>query len=301
MRCFFRHQRRNQKKIRFETKNAVETIENIINAVQKLGCGKAIGISCGGPLDSKRGVILSPPNLPGWDNIEIIKILKEKFGVPVGIQNDANACALAEWLHGAGKKCENMIFLTFGTGMGAGIILNGRLYTGSSDMAGEIGHIRMEKYGPVGYGKAGSFEGFCSGSGIAETGRFIAIEKLRCGENASFCKSYKDLGGITAKKIAECAKNGDTAAIEVYNICAEKLGMGISILIDILNPEKIIIGSVYERSGELLRTKMLEVIKEEALPQSRNVCEILPSALGDAVGDMAAMAVAENIWECENL
>ena len=280
-------------KIKFSTTTVNETLENIINAVEKLGANDAIGISCGGPLDSKRGVIMSPPNLPGWDNIEIVKMLESKFGVPVGIQNDANACALAEWKYGAGRGAENMIFLTFGTGMGAGLILNGRLYAGTNDMAGEVGHIRIAEYGPVGYGKAGSFEGFCSGGGIAETGKMISRERLQCGGKTAFCKSYTELDNITAKKIAEYAKSGDKDSIKVYDICAEKLGRGLSILIDILNPEKIVIGSVFERSGELLHKKMQEVIERETLFYTRNVCEIVPAALGDEIGDRAAIAVAE--------
>src|SRR5690606_15592063 len=128
----------------------------------------AIGISCGGPLDSRRGVILSPPNLPGWDRIPVVEVFQQAFKVPVALQNDANAGALAEWLWGAGRGSHNMIFLTFGTGMGAGLILNGQLYSGTNDLAGEVGHIRLAPDGPVGYGKAGSFEGFCSGGGIKQ-------------------------------------------------------------------------------------------------------------------------------------
>ena len=132
-----------------------------------LGDISAIGISCGGPLNSKKGVILSPPNLPGWDNIEIVNIIKDRLDVPAKLQNDANACALAEWKYGAGRGSNNMIFLTFGTGFGAGLILDGRLYNGVNCMSGEIGHVRLTEYGPVGYGKAGSCEGYCSGGGIA--------------------------------------------------------------------------------------------------------------------------------------
>lgn len=284
------------KKITFVTTTVDETIDNIIKATEKLGKSTAIGISCGGPLDSKRGVIMSPPNLPGWDNIEIVKLLEDRFNVPVGIQNDANACALAEWRYGAGIGTKNMIFLTFGTGMGAGLILNGQLYSGTNDMAGEVGHIRMADYGPVGYGKAGSFEGFCSGGGIAEIGKMLAREKLQCGHTTAFCHSYSALDSITAKDIAEYAKSGDETSIRVYDICAEKLGMGLSILIDILNPEKIVIGSVFERSGELLIKKMQAVIDREALSYSKNVCEITPAELGDSIGDFAAIAVAENIF-----
>ena len=114
---------------------------------------QAIGISCGGPLDSKKGLIQSPPNLPGWDNIPIVQMFKDIFNVPVYLQNDANACALAEWKFGAGKGTDNMVFLTFGTGMGAGLVLNGRLYTGTNDLAGEVGHVRLAEDGPEGFGK----------------------------------------------------------------------------------------------------------------------------------------------------
>lgn len=282
-------------KIKFATTAVEDTLNNILCAVEKIGVGETVGVSCGGPLDSKHGIIMSPPNLPGWDNIEIVRMLEERFGVPAAIENDANACALAEWKYGAGAECENMIFLTFGTGMGAGLILNGRLYSGTNDMAGEIGHIRMADYGPVGYGKAGSFEGFCSGAGIAELGKMIARERLQCGGGTAFCKNYDELEFVTAKSIADCARDGDKDAIRVYDICAEKLGMGIAVLIDILNPEKIVIGSVFERSGDLMAERMQRVIDREALTHARSVCEVVPAMLGDSIGDMAALAVAENV------
>ncbi len=287
-------------KIKFETTSVEETLDNIIKAVEKLGANAAIGISCGGPLDSKRGIIMSPPNLPGWDDIEIVKMLEDRFGVPTGIQNDANACALAEWRYGAGCGVENMVFLTFGTGMGAGLILNGKLYCGTNDMAGEVGHIRISEYGPVGYGKIGSFEGFCSGGGIAEIGKMVARERLQRGEKTAFCECFAELESITAKKIAECAKIGDKSAIYVYDICAEKLGAGISLLIDILNPERIVIGSIYERSGELLRDKMQAVIDRETLAYTNTVCRIVPAKLGDSIGDWAALAVAEGMLKNRN-
>ncbi|WJH34017.1 ROK family protein [Paenibacillus sp. CC-CFT747] len=152
----------------------------------------SIGISCGGPLDSRRGRILSPPNLPGWDDIDVITPLKERFGVPVAVQNDANAGALAEWKWGAGKGFSNVIFLTFGTGMGAGLILDGRLYSGTNDMAGEVGHMRLAEDGPVGFGKAGSFEGFCSGGGIAKLARSMAETKLAGGPGPLFVRRRKN-------------------------------------------------------------------------------------------------------------
>lgn len=284
-------------RISFPTTNVTDTLSAIYAAVEKVGCGDAIGVSCGGPLDSERGVILSPPNLPGWDNIAIVRELTQRFLVPAGLENDANACALAEWRFGAGRGSKNMIFLTFGTGMGAGLILDGRLYHGTSGMAGEIGHVRMERFGPCGYGKAGSFEGFCSGGGIRQIGQTVAREKLQTGQTVGFCQSADDLDRITAKSIAEAAAGGDADAIRVYEICGEKLGQGLSVLIDVLNPEKIVIGSIYERSGALLKTSMEAAIEREALAAARSVCRIVPAELGDSVGDFAAIVVAADALE----
>ena len=228
----------------------------------------AVGISCGGPLDSRRGRILSPPNLPGWDDVPIVDWLKTRLGAPVFLQNDANACALAEWRFGAGRGCENMIFLTFGTGFGAGLILNGRLYAGTNDMAGEIGHVRAEKDGPVGYGKRGSFEGFCSGGGIAQLA-----------------------GGKSAREAVELADAGDARMREVLLESARRLGACLALLIDLFNPERIVIGSIYARAERYFRDEALRVVEQEALPRARRACEVLPAQLGDSIGDMAALSV----------
>ena len=237
---------------------------------------------------------MSPPNLPGWDDIHIVDMLKEEFGVPVFLQNDADACALAEWKFGAGQGTKNMIFCTFGTGLGAGLILNGNLYTGTCDMAGEVGHMRLAEYGPVGYGKAGSFEGFCSGGGIAQIGMSVARELLQQGKKPSFCETLDELDNITAKKIAECAKAGDEDAKEVYRICGKMLGKGLAVLVDILNPERIVLGSVFARSSELLVEEMYKVLRRECLTRALEVCEIVPAGLGESLGDKAALSVAMN-------
>ena len=280
------------KKIRFATTTYEETMENIRNAIREMDGYDAIGISCGGPLDSKKGLILSPPNLVGWDNVPITSMLSEEFGVPVCLCNDADACALAEWKFGAGKGTENMIFLTFGTGMGAGLILNGKLYSGTNGMAGEVGHTRMSENGPVGYGKAGSFEGFCSGGGIAQIGKTLALEQLQMGKTLPYCKTPKDLENITAKLLAEYAYEGDALAKEAYRISGEMLGRGLAFLIDVFNPEKIVIGSVFARAQNLLWDSARAVIEAEALPLSTNVCSVLPAQLGEQIGDYAAIATA---------
>jgi glucokinase len=253
---------------------------------------KRIGISCGGPLDSKKGIICSPPNLPGWDNVPITKILSDEFGVETALQNDANACALAEWLMGAGKGTSNMIFLTFGTGMGAGLILNGRLYSGTNDLGGEVGHIRLAKTGPVGFGKAGSFEGFCSGGGIAQLAKSIVTEKLNNKVVVDFCPSLELVKDIDAKMVALAASAGDLVANEIIGISAEYLGQALSTLIDILNPESIVIGSIYARNEILFKPLIEKVLQQEAIPASLEVCRIMPAGLGDSIGDFAALCVA---------
>jgi glucokinase len=256
---------------------------------------RSIGISCGGPLDSTKGIILSPPNLPGWDEVPIIQLFADKFKVPVGIQNDANACALAEWKFGAGRGTRNMIFLTFGTGLGAGLILDGKLYAGTNDNAGEVGHIRLDNFGPVGYGKAGSFEGFCSGSGIAQLARLKAMEKFQMGGKVSYCERQSDLTSISAQQVAEAAIKGDPVAHEVFDICGTYLGKGLSILVDILNPECIVIGSIYVRSSHLLIPSLEKTLAVESLPISRKVCRIVPAALDEQIGDMASLSVAADL------
>ncbi|HZK94619.1 MAG TPA: ROK family protein [Prolixibacteraceae bacterium] len=253
---------------------------------------KRIGISCGGPLDSKTGTIYSPPNLPGWDNVPITKIFSDEFGVEVAVQNDANACALAEWLMGAGKGTSNMIFLTFGTGMGSGLILNGRLYSGTNDLGGEVGHVRLAKTGPIGFGKAGSFEGYCSGGGIAQLAKSIVSARLDNNQVVDFCPSSDMVSEIDTKMVALAAQDGDPVALEIIRISAEYLGRGLAILIDILNPECIVIGSIYSRNEMLFKPIIDKVLQMEAIPPAIEVCHIKPAELGDAIGDYAALCVA---------
>lgn len=272
-----------------------EMIDSLIRSAENILDGarpEKIGISCGGPLDSRNGIILGPPNLPGWDEVHISERISRISEcrhccrttlTPVPLPNGSSARA---W------EPDNMVFLTFGTGLGAGLILNGRLYTGTNDNAGEAGHIRLERFGPVGYGKAGSFEGFCSGGGIAKLGCSMALEALQSGRQPAYFKKGMNESDVTAKAIAEAADAGDETAINVYRVCGEHLGAGLSVLIDILNPEKIVIGSVFARSEHLLRKYAEEVIANEALPQAAKCCKIVPAELGEKIGDYAAIATA---------
>jgi len=248
----------------------------------------AVGISCGSPLDAEAGIVQTPPNLPLWQDVPVAQWATERWGAPAFLQNDADACALAEWQYGAGQGTKNMIFLTFGTGMGAGLILDGRLYSGTLGMGGEIGHIRLSDQGPVGYGKRGSVEGFCSGGGIKQTAETFAREALQVGHAPEWAK-----GEISAKTVAEAAMAGEPVACAVYEEVGRWLGRAVAILVDLLNPQCIVIGSIFARSGKLLIPSMEEVLKKECIPVNLAACRIVPCALGEEMGGYGCMAVAE--------
>jgi glucokinase len=253
---------------------------------------EAVGISCGGPLDSRKGLVLSPPNLPGWDEVPVVEILSKRLRAPAVLQNDANACAVAEWKWGAGRGCRNMVFLTFGTGMGSGLIIDGRLYSGTNDLAGEAGHVRLAEDGPRGFGKNGSFEGFCSGGGIAQMARAEVESRMARGESVSFCSDASKASELTAQDVGVAAAEGDPVARAILARSGRYLGRGLAILIDVLNPERIVIGSIFGRCREFLQPFMEEELQREALAPAAEVCSIVPAGLGERIGDYAALAVA---------
>lgn len=275
--------------VRFPTTDVNGTLDRIYAEIGRLAPARdtVFGVSCGGPLDSKRGLVLSPPNLPGWDRIPICAELTKRFGGRAFLMNDANACALAEWQFGAGRGCQSMMFLTMGTGMGAGLILDGRLYEGITGNAGEVGHMRLAADGPVGYGKAGSFEGFCSGGGIAQLARRRVAE-------FGGASALKGLAAdqLTARAVGEAAAAGDALALALWREVGERLGEALAVFIDVLNPERIVIGSIYQRCERFIAPALQAVIAREALPDSARDCRVVPAVLGDEIGSYAAVAIA---------
>jgi glucokinase len=274
---------------RFPTTNVRDTLEQFYAAIEEMGVDAypIFGISCGGPLDSEAGVILSPPNLPGWDRVAIVNELTNRFGGEAYLMNDANAGALAEWEYGAAAGYRNVLFLTFGTGMGAGIILDNRLYEGTSGYAGEVGHVRLAADGPVGYGKAGSFEGLCSGGGI---GRLAQAKARELGGRVAF--NSGSIEDITARDVAQAAEEGDPVAMDLLLTVGRYLGLGLSLLVDILNPQVIVMGGIYGRCQRFLEPAMRRALGEESLPRPLRDCRIVPAALGEEIGNYAAVAVA---------
>lgn len=275
---------------RFATGEWDKAYRHFCDAVDPLTGGAEVvfGLSCGGPLDAAAGVILHPPNLPtSWHGVPIVSQLTARFGGRAFLMNDANACALAEWRFGAGRGARHLLFLTCGTGMGAGLILNGQLYEGATGDAGEIGHVRLRANGPVGYGKAGSVEGWTSGGGIA---RLAEMRRAR-GEwpPPSWCPPGV---ALTTKLLADAARQGDSVARDILAEAGAALGETLALLVDVFNPERIVIGGLYPRCDDLLGPAMRAALEREALPGPREACAIVPAALGETIGSHGAIAAA---------
>jgi glucokinase len=254
-----------------------------------------IGISCGGPLDPVQGIIQAPPNLATWVDVPIKAIFEKAFQAECRIENDANAGAVAEHRFGAGKGCQNMVFLTMGTGLGAGIIIEGRLYRGANDFAGEVGHIRLTRSGPEGYHKKGSAEGWASGGGMVQVAPLAVAAALKKKRQTSLAKLYRAGKPITAKDIAVAAHQGDAVALGILRSTGERLGAVLAILVDLLNPDRIVIGGLAMRLGDLLLDPARRVINREALPVPARTCQVVPAALSESIGDAAALCIAMGI------
>lgn len=249
----------------------------------------ALGVSCGGPLDRVKGIVQRPPNLLTWDNVEIKHILENAFGAACHVENDANAGAIAEHRFGAGQGSKHMVFLTLGTGLGAGLILNGNIYHGATGMAGEIGHVRLTESGPKGFGKAGSVEGWASGGGMARRAEDLIRAAVSAGEHTSLAHGTTH---VTARDVGLALVDGDSVAERIVHDTGVRLGEALAIIVDLLNPERIVLGGLARRLGESLLGPARLRVQEEALRASSDACEILPAALGERIGDVAALCVA---------
>jgi glucokinase len=279
----------------FRTTGPKETILQLVDVGRRLCGGErpaACGIACGGPLSSREGLILSPPNLPTWDHIPIVQLVRDSLGAPAALENDANAAAVAEWRWGLKCKVDDLIYLTCGTGNGAGIILGGRIIRGRQDLAGEIGHVRLMQDGPVGYHKAGSVEGLTSGRALGE----LAKRRLAQSHETSRLDRLP-LDRVDGKCVCTAAINGDPLALSVVREQAEYLGRTCAILIDILNPQRISLGSTVRHLGPLILDPLRDAARREALPAAFEACTIDQAALGGQIDDLAALAIAREAAE----
>jgi glucokinase len=239
----------------------------------------AVGIGCGGPLDRGRGLILSPPNLPGWDEFPVVALVEERLGARACLDNDANAAALGEHRYGAGRGYEDLVYITQSTGIGGGVIVRGRLVHGIYDGAGEVGHMTVLPDGPpCGCGARGCLEALCSGTAIARRAR----ERMAAGETSSLSALGPE--GVTGRAVAEAALAGDALAREVWDEMIHYLAVGVGNLFNVLAPEAVVIGGGVSTAGEQLFGPLRERVRSRARMLPPEKINILQASLG---GDSA--------------
>jgi len=250
----------------------------------------SLSIAAAGAIDMERGVVTKSPSLPGWVDIPLRSIVAEAFQLNTIIVNDANAAALGENYFGAGRGARNLIYITVSTGIGGGIIINGELYLGASGGAGELGHMTIDINGPrCNCGNTGCLEVLASGTAIAKEAR----RRLGQGEKSSLSDI---VGGrvedVTAEKVALAAQGGDALATAVVARAATYLGAGMVNLVNIFNPEVIVVGGGVAKMGDLLLNPVRQVVQERAFPQLAQTVHILPAQLGDDAGIIGAAVYA---------
>ena len=255
----------------------------------------AIGVSCGGPLDTKTGVVYSPPNLPGWDALPLKARLESEFQIPTTVENDANASALAEYRFGGGRGYDALLYMTMSTGIGGGIIINGQIYHGANDSAGEVGHQILLPDGPrCGCGKRGCLEALCSGPAIARRAQ-AAIRKQLKERRATATELLKQAGGsietVKSEHVLAAARTGDALALQLVNETAYYMGWGIANLVNILNPDIVLLGTIAIAAGDLLLNPIRRTVAEFAMTRPAEAVKIEPAQLGEALGDLAAIAL----------
>jgi glucokinase len=247
----------------------------------------SIGIACGGPLDPVNGIIQSPTNLPGWDGIPLARMVRDAFDRRVAVDNDATACAIAEWWYGAGRTrdVETLVYLTISTGIGGGLILDGRPFRGVAGNAGELGHLTIDYVGQQCVcGRRGCLEANASGTNIARRAR----EALATGE-ASILAGKDDL---TARDVAEAATAGDPLAARIWDETTAMLASGIANVLDVFNPELVVLGGGVTNAGDMLLRPVREQALAWAFPPAAVSAEIVLAELGADLGVVSAAVVA---------
>ncbi|MEQ8765309.1 MAG: ROK family protein [Planctomycetota bacterium] len=273
-------------------RQAWELLNRAASEVEGEGA-RAVGIACPGPMSSKEGRFLDPPNMPTWHGFEVQRFIEELSGLPVALMNDANASVLAEVAWGGAQGTRNAIFLTMSTGMGAGLYLNGDVFEGPDDLAGEIGHLRLDANGPVGFGKAGSVEGYLSGPGMTQVARNELLAATQRGERSKL----HDHETVGPPELFAAAREDDPVALRAVDRIGEALGRLMSILTDLFNPEVIVLGTIGTAQYDLLVPRARRVLEAEAIPRAVERMRIEPSPLGEKRGHLTALAIAKRLRE----
>lgn len=277
----------------------------------------AVGIACGGPLDAPSGMLLSPPNLPGWEKVPIGPMAAQAFGIPFALENDAAAGALAEHRFGAGRGAATMLYLTVSTGIGGGAIVDGKLLRGATGNGGEFGHVTVRRGGrPCGCGRRGCLEAYASGTAIARkaahewaangvTAADVAVREAVVQERAQAggaeAKAAAGRQGVTVRRevtaadVAAAAAAGDPVAGAVWAEAMDVLGGAVTDLVNVFEPDVVVIGGGVTRSGEMLLDPVRRVVAREAISPAAGAVPIVLAELGDLVGVVGAGIVAHDL------
>ena len=261
----------------------INTIDSVIAGVDK-DLIKAIGIGSPGPLDAKKGIIIETSNLP-FKNFEIVNVLKERYDLPTYLDNDANVATLAEFMFGAGKGTENMVYITVSTGIGGGAIINGKLYRGNTANALEVGHMTVSKEGPrCGCGNVGCAESFASGTAIGKRAKEAVASKV--------VTSLKKYNNVTAKEVFIEAAEGDAEAKRILDSALYYLGITVGNVMSHLDPEKVVMGGGVINGGDIVLETVKKVVAERCLSVFAENCSIEKAKLGGQAGVLGAAALA---------
>ncbi len=281
-----------------QDRNPAEVLPELVAAGKKLLADtgiaesdlRAIGIGSPSPMDFEKGIILGPFNMPQWKHVAIRDYLAEAFGVEAFFDNDANAAGLAEWIFGAGQNTQNMLYLTMSTGIGAGIIANGRLLRGKENYGGEVGHMVLDVNGPVcNCGLRGDYEAFCGGKAIAQR----LQEELKDKPEAAIMKAAGgEVEKIDMRALEIAVREGDAYACKVWDDMIERNAQAMGMLMNIFNPEIIALGTIALRTGDLFMKPLLERVGKYSWKQMNSVCSIVTSKLDAKIGEYSGVAVA---------
>jgi glucokinase len=283
------------KQERIMTQGPGGPMDRLVNLIKELWPEEndvlAIGAAAPGPLNPKSGILYKAPNIPGWDNLPLRKILEDAFNVPVAVGNDANMAALGECRFGAGKGHSDMIYITISTGIGGGVMLDDRLVLGAKGLAAEIGHVTVVPNGPLcGCGKRGHLESVASGTAIARWAR----EQVASG----LPSSLSELKMITSKDVAEAADQGDALAVQAMVQAGTFMGVALADYMHIFNPTMVILGGGVSRSGPNYLDPMREALRTHVIsPQYLDDLEISLAALGDDAGLLGTLELARMRYE----
>lgn len=266
-------------------------LQKMIDAIGQLAApatpGLRIGVAAPGPLDPQRGLILSTPNLPGWNEFPLVERLHSHFQSPVLLGNDANLAALAEWKHGAGRGTQDLVYLTVSTGIGGGAIVNGRLLVGARGLAGEFGHILTQLNGPrCGCGQFGHIEALAAGPAIARQ----ALARIKAGEASSLSRLVSASQPLTAREVSLAAADGDALALEIYQNAGTVLGCHLASLAHTFDPALFVLGGGVSQAGAVLFDPLRASLQAHIMhPAFLRDLQVVPAALGERVGLIGAM------------